>query len=361
MKEFRSAERTNEGLLASAETRALIWMAERLPAWVSSDHLTALGFLSLVGVGFSYWYSRYTRAGLVLAIIFFVLNWLGDSLDGTLARVRNLQRPRYGFYIDHVLDACGSVCLFGGLALSGYMSGWIAAPLLVAYLLLSIEVYLATYTLGKFHMSFAAFGPTELRLLLIAGNIALLYKPLVILAGRQYRLFDAGGAFGIAGMGVALVWTVVKHSAFLYRAETMQKTARFDWVSMLRRWGRFNVVGVAGFLLQLGALWVLARVLGLHYLVATALAVEIALLHNFVWHEIWTWKGLAAEGRWRRLARFHVANGFLSIASNVAFTWVLMQGFHVPLLIANTAAVGATALLNFALAVLWVFRVNREA
>ncbi|HYL75698.1 MAG TPA: GtrA family protein [Bryobacteraceae bacterium] len=353
--EFRSAKRTNAGLLASGEKRALIWMALRMPAWVKSDHLTALGFLSLIGVGGAYWYARYSQAGLALAIAFLILNWFGDSLDGTLARVRNQQRPRYGFYVDHVLDACGSVCLFGGLALSGYMSPGIAAGLLVAYLLLSIEVYLATYTIGEFHMSFAAIGPTELRLLLIAGNIAAWSKPLATPAGRQYLLFDVGGAIGIAGMTVALLWSMVRHVAFLYRAEIPRKTASFDWPSLLRRWGRFNAVGIAGFALQLGTLWVLARVFGMQYLLATALAVELALLHNFVWHEAWTWPGLGVHGRWRRLARFHVANGFVSIASNVAFTWMLMQGFHLPLLIANTGAVVAAALLNFALAAWWVF------
>src|SRR5450755_1786470 len=91
-KGFRSAERSNAGLLAAMEKRTLIWMAERLPSWVNSDHLTALGFLSLAGVGLSYWYARYSRAGLALAIVLFVLNWFGDSLDGTIARVRNQQR-----------------------------------------------------------------------------------------------------------------------------------------------------------------------------------------------------------------------------------------------------------------------------
>ena len=156
--EFRSAERDHRSLLSSIEKRALIWLAHRLPASVSSDHLTILGFVSLLAVGLSYWYARFSTIGLLLVIVFFVLNWFGDSLDGTLARVRNRQRPRYGFYIDHVLDACGSVFVFGGLALSGYMSERIAVGLLVAYFLLSIEVYLATYTVGKFHLSFAAFS-----------------------------------------------------------------------------------------------------------------------------------------------------------------------------------------------------------
>jgi phosphatidylglycerophosphate synthase len=182
--------------------------------------MTALSFVSLLAVGLSYWYSRYSRIGLLLVAVFLVLNWFGDSLDGTLARVRNRQRPRYGFYVDHILDACGSVSVFVGLALSGYMSERIAVGLLTAYFLLSIEVYLATYTVGKFHLSVGAFSPTELRVLLIIGNIAILSKPLVTLAGRQFLLFDVGGMVGIAGMGVALVWAIVRHTAYLHRADT---------------------------------------------------------------------------------------------------------------------------------------------
>src|SRR5208283_2390118 len=104
------------------------------------------------------------------------------------------------------LDTCGSVFVFGGLALSGYMSERVALALLVAWLLLSVEIYLATYTLGTFHLSFAAFGPTEFRLLMIAGNIAVLYRPVVTIFGGRYLLFDVGGAIGAAGMLLAFVW-----------------------------------------------------------------------------------------------------------------------------------------------------------
>jgi archaetidylinositol phosphate synthase len=218
-KNFRSAERVNRGLVSGIEQRALLALGRHLPPAVKPDHLTALGFGSLLAVGFSYWYARYSPAGLWLAILFLALNWFGDSLDGTLARVRGKQRPRYGFYVDHVLDACGSVFLFAGLALSSYMSERIAVGLLVAYFLVSIEVYLATYGVGRFHLSFAAFGPTELRLLLIAGNIALLRTPYATLAGKPYLLFDVGGAIGMAGLGIALFWSIVKHAGQLYRAE----------------------------------------------------------------------------------------------------------------------------------------------
>jgi phosphatidylglycerophosphate synthase len=219
--EFRPAERFHKSILASAEKKALIWLAQRMPARINSDHLTVLGFVSLLGVGLSYWYARYSPAGLFLVMAFFATNWFGDSLDGTLARVRNQQRPRYGFYVDHVLDACGSLFVFGGLALSGYMSERVAVGLLVAYFLLSIEVYLATYTVGKFHLSVGAFSPTELRLLLIAGNIALLFKPVVTLFGHQYLMFDVGGTIGIIGMGIALLYAIVKHTVFLYREESL--------------------------------------------------------------------------------------------------------------------------------------------
>ena len=107
--------------------------------------------------------------------------------------------------------------------------------------------------------------------------------------------------------------------------------------------------------MQLAALWIFARVLGIQYVAATMLSVEVAVLHNFVWHEVWTWSGAPREGRWRRLARFHVANGFVSIASTALFTWLFRQGVGLPLLAANLGAIGVTAILNFVLAATWVF------
>ncbi|MFB3830019.1 MAG: CDP-alcohol phosphatidyltransferase family protein [Bryobacteraceae bacterium] len=216
--DFREAGRAQVSLLAPIEKRCLVWMAAHAPRWLNSDHLTALGLLGLLGAGLSYWYAGRSRAGLLLVIAFLALNWLGDSLDGTLARVRNRQRPRYGFYVDHVVDAFGTFFLLGGLALSGYMHPAIAAGLLIAYFMLSIEVYLATYTIGTFHLSFWKFSPTELRLLLMTGNVALLYYPRVL---GGYRLFDIGGLVGIAGMALMLLTAVARHTAHLYKAERL--------------------------------------------------------------------------------------------------------------------------------------------
>jgi archaetidylinositol phosphate synthase len=218
---FKEASRSQFSLLAPLEKRVLIWLARRTPNWINSDHLTILGLSALLGAGLSYWYARYRHAGLLLTVLFLALNWLGDSLDGTLARVRNRQRPRYGFYVDHVVDAFGTLFLLSGLALSGYMSKPIAAALLTAYLMLSIEVYLATYTIGTFHLSFWKFSPTELRILLAIGNIALLCCPLVQLAGSTYRLYDVGGAIGVTGLVLTLLASVIRHTLYLYRAERL--------------------------------------------------------------------------------------------------------------------------------------------
>jgi phosphatidylglycerophosphate synthase len=220
--DFQEAGRAQVSFLAPVEKRLLVWMARRTPDWIGSDHLTALGLLAMLGAGLSYWYARWNSAGLWLVILFLFVNWLGDSLDGTLARVRNRQRPRYGFYVDHVVDAFGTLFLMVGLGLSSHMAHGVAIGLLVAYFMLSIEVYLATYAIGVFHLSFWKFSPTELRILLMAGNIALLCgRHTARLFGHSYRLFDVGGVTGIAGMALMLVWAVVRHTAHLYRAERL--------------------------------------------------------------------------------------------------------------------------------------------
>ena len=126
MTEFREASRSLTSVLAPVEKRALEWIAMRLPQWVNSDHLTGLALGAMLLSGLSYLLARVTSAGLLLAVAGLAINWFGDSLDGTLARVRRHQRPRYGFYVDHVVDAAGAVFLLGGLGLSGYMSPVVA-------------------------------------------------------------------------------------------------------------------------------------------------------------------------------------------------------------------------------------------
>ena len=165
--------RHHNSILAANEKRLLIWIAERLPRWINSDHLSALGLASMAGAGASFWVAQSDPvAGASLVTLCLLLNWFGDSLDGTVARVRNQQRPRYGYYVDHVIDLAGTALLFGGLAVSGFMSPAIAAVVVAAFFLVSAETYLATHARGVFNMSFAGVGPTELRILLAAGAFA---------------------------------------------------------------------------------------------------------------------------------------------------------------------------------------------
>jgi len=215
--DFRQATRVHGSFLAAGEKRALVWMAEIMPAWVNSDHLTVLGFAVQIATGVCYALAASDRRMLLAAIVCLAVNWFGDSLDGTLARVRQRQRPRYGFYVDHIVDSIGAVAMMDGLGLSGYMHPAIAIGLLIAFLLLSIQSYLATYTLGEFHLSMWRFGPTELRVLLAAGNLAL-FRWEWVMHGR-FRLFDVGGAIGLAGMLLMLVVVTLKNTVRLYREE----------------------------------------------------------------------------------------------------------------------------------------------
>jgi len=215
--------RVQESWLALPEKRALIWLAERTPAGIGPDHLTVLGLAAQIGAGILYALSSINRYALLGVIGCLAINWLGDSLDGTLARVRQRQRPRYGFYVDHMVDSFGALALMAGLAWSGYMHPWIAIGLLVAFLMLSIQSYLATHALGEFRISFWRFGPTELRLLLAIGNLALLWRPMVHLGGHEFRLFDVGGVIGLAGMAVMVVFFTLQNAARLYREERISK------------------------------------------------------------------------------------------------------------------------------------------
>ena len=217
--------RINTGVLAAVEKRTLIWIAQRLPRAVNSDHLTLLALASMAGAGAAFWAARYWLPALGLVIVALALNWFGDSLDGTVARVRKHERPRYGFYVDHVLDIVGITLLVGGLALSNFMSPIVGLVFLVAYLLVAAEVFLATAVNGQFRMSFLNVGPTELRILLAIGTAALFVRPTVSLFGLgQFRLFDIGFGIGAIGLGIALLTSAAQTTAALYRAEPLPQS-----------------------------------------------------------------------------------------------------------------------------------------
>jgi archaetidylinositol phosphate synthase len=218
---FTSARRVNQALTAAVERRALQWMSHRAPHWLNSDQLTVLGLSAQIGAGVGYALSRYNRYALLLVILCLVLNWFGDSMDGTLARVRCQQRPRYGFYVDHMVDIFGSVALMCGLGFSGFVHWQTAIAMLIAFLLLSSESYLATYTLSHFQLSQGIFGPTEIRILLILGNLALLHSSYSTVFGHRMLLFDLGGTIAAVCMFATAILLTVRHAAQLYREEPL--------------------------------------------------------------------------------------------------------------------------------------------
>jgi phosphatidylglycerophosphate synthase len=215
--------RDHRSVTAAAERRLLIAIAQRLPRFINSDHLSALGLAAIMATGALFALIDVAPWAAYAIPLALALNWFGDSLDGTLARVRNRQRPRYGYYVDHVIDIFGALFMLCGLALSGYMNPFLAIGVLVAYLMVSAEVFLATHARGIFRMASFGFGPTELRIVLAIGALSLVRDPHVSLGALgSYRLFDVGGVMAIAGMAAALVVSAVRNARALYLAETVR-------------------------------------------------------------------------------------------------------------------------------------------
>jgi archaetidylinositol phosphate synthase len=167
--------RVNKILLSALEKPALQWFSEHMPAWVTPDMLTILGFCASVLIAVSYWLCNYNSAFLWLASFGFLLNWFGDSLDGTLARFRKIERPKYGFFVDHTVDAVTETLVFVGLGLSPYVDLTLALFALIGYLLVSVLVYVYTYVAGEFRISYASLGPTEMRAIAILANTLIFF------------------------------------------------------------------------------------------------------------------------------------------------------------------------------------------
>lgn len=223
---FREARRELSGLTSRAEGRLLQWLAARTPPAIHSDHLTLLGLAGMALCGASYALSGGRPWLLLLVNVGLALNWLGDSLDGTLAHYRDRQRPRFGFYVDHLVDAIGALFVLVGLGLSGRMSPLVAATVLVAYYLLAIETYLATYAIGTFRISWGPFGGTELRIVLAAVNVAALARPAVTVAGRSLPLFDLIGLPAAATLVLLAVTAGIRGTRALLRQEGSARAPR---------------------------------------------------------------------------------------------------------------------------------------
>ena len=217
--------REHRSVLASAEKQLLIAIAGRLPGWISSDHLTLLGLLAMPAAGLAFAAIPAAPWSAALFAAALAVNWFGDSLDGTLARVRCQPRPRYGYYVDHVIDLAGTAALVGGMAASGLMNPTIAIAVVAAYFLVSAETYLATHSVGIFRLSFAGIGPTELRILLAIGGVFVARHPWVTIAGHHALLLDVGGLVATGGLVIVFVFSAIRNARALYLQEPLPSRA----------------------------------------------------------------------------------------------------------------------------------------
>ena len=192
LKKIEDHQRINDILLGPLERPAIAWLVRHMPSWVTSDHLTLLGLLAAVLIGVSYWLTNFDTRFFWLANLGFVLNWFGDSLDGSLARYRKLERPKYGFFIDHTVDIISEVSIFIGIGLSPYVDFEIALIALIAYLCMSNLVYITTSVKGEFKISYGSLGPTEARVLAMIANTVVFYvgNPKIKLPIGEFYLYN---------------------------------------------------------------------------------------------------------------------------------------------------------------------------
>jgi archaetidylinositol phosphate synthase len=213
------AEREPNFLLARWERRFLPWVAARLPRWVLPDDLTAIGVLAAFGVCAAYQLSNQGRGWLWVASGLLVLQWVGDSLDGTLARTRGIQRPKYGYYLDHIVDAIATAAIGLGLGLSPYMLLSIGALIVVGYLILSINVYLESMAFGRFRLGYGLLGPTEIRVVLILINTGM-----VLGLGLDFSALKLNlTIFDVIGLGIVAVMLALLAARVFGNLRTLAK------------------------------------------------------------------------------------------------------------------------------------------
>ncbi len=233
MKQEQS-RRIQTSVLATAEKSALVWLAQRQPQWITSDILTAIGVVGAIVVAAGYILSNSHIGWLWLSSLGFIINWYGDSLDGTLARVRNAQRPIYGFYLDHNIDGVTIAIMCIGAGLSSLLNLYIAMSVLVIYLLLSISVYINAHLKGEFKLTYAGMGPTEFRLIMVVVNTLFALVASLRTWDFTIRLEHTTihlGALDMVGVIILMVLSIIYVNNFVHDAEGYAKIdpVRKEW------------------------------------------------------------------------------------------------------------------------------------
>lgn len=227
------AVRIQTSVLNAAEKKALVWLAERQPSWVNSDMMTLLGSLGAVVIAVGYALVSRNPAFLWLSSFGFLINWYGDSLDGTLARVRKCQRPVYGYYIDHTMDAINELIIFVGVGLSGLIHFGLALMILVVYLMLTLNVSINAHLKQEFRLTYLKMGPTEFRIIAVILNTLLaVVAPLrdfscnLTLSGRTFTLgvLDIGGLVILFVLAAVYVYSIIVDARGYARIDPLKKS-----------------------------------------------------------------------------------------------------------------------------------------
>jgi archaetidylinositol phosphate synthase len=219
--------RVNDILLGPLERPVLEWMAVHTPARISPDFCTVLGVFGAAIVFCGYWWSTLDRNFLWLASLGFVINWAGDSLDGTLARYRHIERPVFGFYVDHTLDAVSQTLIFLGLGLSPYVHFTVGCLILIAYMLLSIQVYVRTCAAGEFKISFGRLGPTEIRVLAVLLNVVMYFAGVRTITWQTGPFgLIAASPYDVVVAAIALILVIFFFTSTVQEAVRLSKIDR---------------------------------------------------------------------------------------------------------------------------------------
>jgi archaetidylinositol phosphate synthase len=215
-------KRVNNTILSFIERPAIAWLCERMPSWVTPDILTALGFFGAVVAAAGYMLARYHPAFIWLASLGILLNWLGDSLDGSLARYRHIERPKYGFFIDHTVDVINEFLIILGVGLSGYVDLTLALLVIIGYFMISIFAFVYTFVSNEFRISYAGFGPTEMRGIVLIVNALIFFigKPVVELGFARFRLYDGIVAIVVVLLFGVYIWFMIAKAIELDRLES---------------------------------------------------------------------------------------------------------------------------------------------
>ncbi len=214
-----SEERIQTSILAKLEKKALIWLAARLPNWVTPDMLTYLGLFAMAWIGLCYYLAKRHWIFLILASVGFAVNWFGDSLDGTLARVRKKERPFYGYYLDHLVDAFGITLVILGISYSRLVHHPFPLIVLAFFLIASINTYLATHAMNIFKISYLSLSTTEARIVLSIFNIILIFYQEIKLFGLRIFLFDIVAIIMSLFLLIAILRSAIKNLTILNRKE----------------------------------------------------------------------------------------------------------------------------------------------